>query len=345
MRVVAGMSGGVDSSAAVELLREQGHEVIGCTLVMARGDGAPASPSEAALDRAAETCRKLGIPHLIRDVTGDFERWVTGPFFDEYLAGRTPSPCVACNRHVKVAALLDVADQVGAEMVATGHYARKAIGMDGVARIARGTDAKKDQSYFLCQLTPEQVARMVLPLAPYEKPRVRQLAAAASLPAAAVEDSQGVCFAPKGDYRAFLRERSPEAFEPGDFVDEEGEVLGRHGGVAGFTVGQRKGIGLAGGPWFVKAIDAPSRTIVLTRGAPEPPRSFTVRCEHVELGPAVTVQTRYRAPDLAATYHQEGDLVVVTPQEPGCLAAPGQTCAFYLGDTVVGGGTVVDLRY
>lgn len=345
MRVVVGMSGGVDSSASLELLREQGHDVAGCTLVMARGDGGLASPSAEALERAIETCRELGVPHVVRDVTEDFERWVTGPFFDEYLRGRTPSPCVACNRHVKVAALLGVADELGADAVATGHYAQKVVAPDGTARIARGVDAEKDQSYFLCELTPDQVGRMVLPLARYEKPQVREIAAGASLPAATVEDSQGVCFAPKGDYRAFLRARSPEAFEPGDFVDETGRVLGHHDGVAGFTIGQRKGIGLAGGPWFVKEIDAPSRSITITRGAPVSPAAFTVRAEHLDLGPSVMVQTRYRAAALRASYERRDDLVVVTPEEPGCLAAPGQTCAFYDGNTVVGGGTVVDLRY
>ena len=342
-----GLSGGVDSSTVVARLRDEGHDVVAATLVMERG-GVPV-PSEDALERARALCASLGVEHRAVDVSDAFERNVCTPFAEAYARGRTPSPCVACNRFVKVASLIDLADSLECDRVATGHYVRLEKGDDGVVRVARARDRSKDQSYYLCELSPAQVARFMAPLAASTKDEVRAEAKAASLPAADAAESMGVCFAPSGDYRAFLRERRPDAFEPGDIVDEEGRVLGRHGGIAGFTVGQRRGLDIrtGNGPWFVSAIDPDTRQVSVGRGVRPARKRFGLARAVLTRDPAwfegrpLQVQTHYRGRPLDAHILVEGaGSAAVELAGDGALAAPGQTCAVYDGDVVVAGGTI-----
>lgn len=317
------------------------------TLVMERG-GVPV-PSEEALERARALCASLGVEHYAVDVADAFERRVCGPFAEAYARGRTPSPCVACNRFVKVASLIDLADSLGCDRVATGHYVRLETGDDGVVRVARARDRSKDQSYYLCELSPSQVARFMAPLAQSTKDEVRAEAKAAQIPAANAAESMGVCFAPGGDYRAFLRERRPDAFEPGDIIDERGQVLGRHGGIAGFTVGQRRGLDIrtGDGPWFVSAIDPESRQVSVGQGVRPTCKRFGLTRAVLTREPAwfegrqLQVQTHYRGRPLAARIVVDGpESVSVELAGDGALAAPGQTCAVYDGDVVVAGGTI-----
>lgn len=347
MKVLVGLSGGVDSSATVARLLGQGHEVVAATLVMARG-GTPV-PTADALARARDLCASLDVEHHAVDVSDAFERRVCAPFAEAYAAGLTPSPCVACNRSVKVAALLDLADSLGCDRVATGHYVRIVEGGDSVARVARAEDLSKDQSYYLCGLSPDQVARLLAPLSASTKFEVRAEARAASLAAADAPDSMGVCFAPGGDYRAFLRGRRPDAFEPGDIVDEGGCVLGRHGGIAGFTVGQRKGLNIrtGGGPWFVSSIDPETRQVRVGTGVRPLRASFPLTGTVLSHAPAwyrgryLLVQTHHRGrPEPASITVTAPGEALVELAGPGTLAAPGQTCAVYDGDTVVAGGTI-----
>lgn len=347
MKVVVGLSGGVDSSCAVARLKEAGHEVVAATLLMQQGE--VSVPSKEALAQAQELCDGLGVPFVTRPMDEAFSRQVLEPFVDAYLEGRTPSPCVACNRYVKVAGLMAIADEVGADKVATGHYISLVEGDDGVVRLARGADRAKDQSYFLCQLPPEWIPRLMAPLAASTKDQVRAYAKETSLKAAEAPDSQGVCFAPQGDYRAFLASRRPDAFEPGDIVDEEGQVVGRHSGVAGFTVGQRKGLAITdgAGPYFVTSVDAKARQVQVARQKPPRVTRFWVEdlvstLDLSALEPSqLSVQTHYRARAVPAQVASAGEgRWRVEVEEPGILAVPGQTAAFYQGDVVLGGATI-----
>ncbi|BCV18508.1 tRNA 2-thiouridine(34) synthase MnmA [Leptogranulimonas caecicola] len=351
MKVVVGLSGGVDSSCAVARLKEAGHEVVAATLLMQQGD--VSVPSKESLAQAQELCGTLGVPFIARPMDEAFSRQVLDPFVDAYLSGKTPSPCVACNRYVKVAGLMAIADEVGADKVATGHYISLIEGEDGQVRLARGADRAKDQSYFLCQLPPEWVPRLMAPLAASTKDQVRAYAKEASLKVAEAPDSQGVCFAPQGDYRAFLVSRRPDAFEPGDIVNEEGQVVGHHSGVAGFTVGQRKGLAITdgAGPYFVTSVDASARRVQVARQKPPRTTSFLVgdlvtTMDLSSLDPSqLSVQTHYRAYAVPACVRALGDgLWQVQVEEPGILGVPGQTAAFYQGDVVVGGATIEDER-
>lgn len=349
MKVVVGLSGGVDSSCAVARLKEAGHEVVAATLLMQQGE--VSVPSAEALAQARELCDALGVPFIVRPMDEAFSRQVLDPFVDAYLQGRTPSPCVACNRYVKVAGLIAIGDEVGADKVATGHYISLVEGDDGVCRLARGADRAKDQSYFLCQLPPQWVPRLMAPLAHNTKDQVRAYASRASLKVAHTPDSQGVCFAPRGDYRAFLASKRPDAFEPGDIVNEKGQVVGHHSGVAGFTVGQRKGLAITdgAGPYFVTSVDAAARQVRVARQKPPRATEFWVEdlvctldlCAQDPSG--LSVQTHYRAQAVPARVSPAGEgLWQVTVEAPGILAVSGQTAAFYQGDVVLGGATITD---
>jgi tRNA-specific 2-thiouridylase len=371
--IAVAMSGGVDSSAVAALLRAEGHAVVGLTLQLwnqrrlAGHDGMP----EAVRGRccsiddvydARAVAEHLGIPYYLVNQEARFEAEVVRPFVDEYLAGRTPIPCTLCNNHLKFDALLTTARQIGADRIATGHYARNRWDAErGRWILSRPEDKTKDQTYFLFGLTQEQLSRTLFPLGEMQKAAVRQMAAEAGLALAQKPDSQEICFIPGGNYSAFIAAYLDEKGEAmpdsaGELVMAGGEVLGRHDGIHGFTVGQRKGLGgsLAvaanSGPKYVLAIHPDSHRV--TVGADEELMSRELRAERLNwisvAGLAegeemrVRVKIRHRHEPAWATLRASGtDAVVAMFDEPQRAITPGQSAVFYDGDEVVGGGWIV----
>ncbi len=347
-RVVVAMSGGVDSSVAAALLVEQGCEVIGVTMHLA-GDASRCCSLDDA-DDARRVAERLGIRHYVANYTAEFRSEVIEPFADAYLAGRTPIPCVACNRRFKFRHLLRRARALGAEAVATGHYAR--IDRDpatGLRRLRRAVDEDKDQTYFLFDLDQDQLERVRFPLGGLRKGEVREEARRIGLATAEKPESQEICFVPDGDYAAAVAEIRPDALPgEGDVVDEAGRVLGRHGGVHRFTIGQRRGLGIAADRrLFVTALDAPANRVVvggadalLARAAllegvtwiagdpPPDPIRVSLRIRHRHEGAVARLEL---APGGAARAHFD---------EPARAVAPGQAAVFYDGDVVLGGAWI-----
>jgi tRNA-specific 2-thiouridylase len=345
------MSGGVDSAVAAARCVADGHEVIGISLRLAR-DGSGSCCSLDDFHDARAVADRLGIPHYVFDFRDLFERAVVRPFLAEYLAGRTPNPCALCNQHVKFDVLWQRARELGARRLATGHYAR--IGTDAATgRLALRTavDAAKDQTYFLFGLDQAALGRTLFPVGELTKAEVRAHAAALGLPVAAKPESMEVCFVPDGDAPGFVeRHASPEALRPGLLVDGDGTVVGAHGGVHRFTVGQRRGLGLGGGPRrYVRAIDARTGTVtvgddtglvaagLVTRGtlwsAGAPPA----------LGQLLAVRIRHRHRPVAARLASvDGDAAVVRFEDRGPAVTPGQAAVFYRGELVVGGGWIAE---
>ena len=345
--VAVAMSGGVDSTAAALLLLEAGYHVWGVTLRLQSCPGA-AEAAEREIGAAREACRTLGIPHRVLDLRQRFREAVMDRFVSEYLAGRTPNPCVDCNREIKFGALLDWALEQGADCLSTGHYARvDQAGEDGRWRLLRGLDRKKDQSYVLYQLRQEQLSHLLLPLGSYDKPAIRALVEARGLLNARKADSQDICFIPDGDYAAFLAASGAELV-PGDFVDETGRVLGRHRGLPCYTPGQRKGLGVsAGEPVYVLRKEAAGNRIIL--GPDSALYSTELTAQRVNWlsvpapeGPlAVTAKTRYTQKEAAAMAEVLPDgRLRVTFAEPQRAVTAGQAVVLYVGEAVAGGGTI-----
>jgi tRNA-specific 2-thiouridylase len=356
-RVVVGMSGGVDSTVAAYLLRESGWEVIGVTLRLWSGCEARAEAhrrpccSLSDLREAGLWARRLGLEHLAVDVRREFVQCVVNPFVREYVRGRTPNPCVECNRRLKFPQLLRAAERLGATRVATGHYARVEE-RAGAYRLMRGKDRAKDQSYVLWRLGQEWLSRLLLPLGGLLKSEVCRMAGEMGLETAERQESQDICFLPGRDYREFIEETEPGAFRPGLIVDTEGRVLGRHRGIAGFTVGQRRGLGIAAHrPLYVIDLD-PDRDLVVVGGREE---AEMRRVEAEEAGwvagtPPVpcggsfpaTVKVRYQMEAVPGTVTLSGrDSFAVELEEPVPAAAPGQSAVLYRGEELLGGGIIV----
>ncbi|MBC8536592.1 tRNA 2-thiouridine(34) synthase MnmA [Feifania hominis] len=339
--VVLGLSGGVDSSVAAGLLQQAGFDVVGVMLQIPHA----ASP----VDDARRVAAALDIPLITADVAERFEKYVIAPFAAEYRAGRTPNPCVVCNPSVKFHTLLSIADDLGAEYVATGHYARVARAQTGGRHLLlRAANRQKDQSYMLYRLGQDVLARLLLPLAELDKQAVRALAGEQGLVTADKPDSQEICFVPDGDHAAFL-ERHTGASPAGDFVDGQGCVLGRHRGVIRYTVGQRKGLGVSlGYQAFVSAIDAGANTVTLTADERELFHGGVTLTdcvfhpfERLDAPMRVTAKIRFAAREAAALATPlGGGAVRVDFDEPQRAPAPGQSCVLYDGDTVVGGGFI-----
>lgn len=357
--VVVAMSGGVDSSVAAALLHEHGYRVIGITLNLwdyhASGGNINFESGCCSLDTIADAravCHKLGVPHYVSDFREYFERSVQQNFVEEYLSGRTPNPCVRCNTFIKWGAMLQQSEDLGADFLATGHYGR--VSFNAVSQrweLRRAIDQQKDQSYALWGVRQAALARTIFPLGELTKPQVREIARALGLKTAEKKESQEICFIPDNDYRRYLRERAPEqvaAFGVGAFVDHSGEVLGEHHGVPFYTIGQRKGLGLAfGRPVFVTNIDAGNNTITLGE------EDELLRLEFVATsvnwiaeyrpadGRSVTSKIRYRDAGAAARlFDAEEHAVRVKFLEAQRAITPGQSAVFYDGDVVIGGGVI-----
>lgn len=347
-RVLVAMSGGVDSSVAAALLHEAGYDLVGVTLHLWDADGEDqvgrcCAPEDR--DDARRTCEHLGIPHYVLDEREAFRKHVVDPFVDDYQAGRTPIPCVSCNRTVKLTYLAEVARRFDASHIATGHYARLERSGEGALRLLRGLDHDKDQSYFLFGLPQTTLERLIFPLGELVKTEVREAGRRLGVPNADKPESQELCFVPDGRVGDFI-ERQGTATEPGRIVDSAGEVLGDHTGVANFTRGQRRGLGLGGGGTrYVLRIVADSAEVVVGDEAELYDAELTATDAHWIAGrPAEPfrgeVRIRYRHPGARAD-------IVPTPSgfearfaEPQRAITPGQAAVVYRGDEVIGGGFI-----
>lgn len=350
MRALVAMSGGVDSSVAAALMVEAGHDVVGVTLKQWEGaDGSmPVTGCCTVSDAedARSAARVLGIPYYVLDHVEEFTREVVDRFGREYLAGRTPNPCIECNRRVRFGALFDRMEQLGCDVLVTGHHARVA-GVPGARRLLTAVDEAKDQSYVLHMLGQRQLERIVLPVGEMRKDDVRSHAARLGLRTASKPDSQDLCFV-AGDYRDLIRARFPEADRPGEIVDQGGAVIGEHDGTTGFTIGQRKGLGVAvGEPRFVTSIDAPkgrvvigSREQLLSSGCSIDGMSWVSGSPPSD--DRVEVKVRYRSEAVPARLDGRDDGWWVWFDEPQEAVAPGQAGVLYRGEEVLGGGTIED---
>ena len=352
-RVVVGMSGGVDSSAAAALLLEQGYDVVGITLKLWPQDCVNRAEDKCcgpqAVTDARSVSHKLGIPYYLVDEAEDFQRQVIQYFADEYKAGRTPNPCVLCNEKLKFGALIQRARRLGAEYVATGHFARvEKRDADGRMLLKRGRDSRKDQSYFLFSLRQDQLARSLFPLGEMTKSDTRGVARQNALKTADKEESMEICFVPDKDYGRFLQQAKLVDRHRGDIVNLSGQVLGHHEGIEFYTIGQRKGLGISSPkPLYVIELDAARNRVVVSDETALDRDEFSVdRCNWIpfETPPAsleVTAKIRYNHPGTTATVtpRADGGARVKLHQAQRAIT-PGQACVFYQDDLVVGGGWI-----
>ncbi len=345
-RVLVGMSGGVDSSVAALLLKEQGYDVTGMTMRLRTAGGNDGSHgAEDDIQDARRVCEALGIEHMVLDLTEEFSRRVMDNFAAEYKNGRTPNPCIACNKHLKFGAALQRALMLDFDYVATGHYVLRRE-ENGKALLYR-SPSPKDQSYMLYSLTPFQLEHSLFPLGNMDKPAIRKLAEEAGLPVAQKPDSQDICFVEDGDYVGFLARYAGITDIPGDFLDADGTVIGRHKGIFHYTIGQRKGLGAFGAPRYVTGIDAARNAVTLGPEGSQYRQELVAEEVNFIPFPALTeekrVQTsvRYRArPADATLYPMENGCVRVVFDIPQRSVTPGQAVVFYDGDLLVGGGTI-----
>ncbi len=339
--VFVGMSGGVDSSVAAVMLKEQGYNVEGVTLRLK-----PDSLADKDIEDAHRAAHSAGVKLHVLDLRELFKKKVIDYFANEYLHGATPNPCVVCNRDIKFGAMLDYALENGADFLATGHYASLEKN-DGITLLKRSASAK-DQSYFLCMLSQHQLSHAMFPLDSMEKDEIRKLAEQYGLSVAAKKDSQEICFIPDNNYTGFISSLGLRDMGEGDFVDTDGKVIGRHKGIMNYTVGQRKGLGAFGRPMFVTRVDMENNRVVLGECGAQYSDSFSAEGVNWILGDfpqeelRAQVKIRFRAPAAQATVTPtDSGSLLVRFDEPQRSVTPGQFAAFYDGDTVLGGGRIV----
>lgn len=350
-KIIVGLSGGVDSSVAAWLLKEQGYDVIGVTMSHFREKGLLPGEKSAAdkiVEDAAKVAEFLGIPHHVVDVCAQFKEEVIDYFTKEYISGRTPNPCVVCNRYIKWKAMLEEGERLGARLMATGHYAQITQLPNGRYAVRSSVTAAKDQTYALYGLTQEQLSRTRMPVGAYEKSEIRKMAEDIGIPVASKPDSMEICFIPDGDYAKFITENTGITAKKGKYVNMAGDILGEHQGIIHYTVGQRKGLNLAmGRPVFVTEIRPETNEVVI--GENEDVFAPALLCSRLNPmsvpeftdGMEVMAKIRYNHRGAPAVLENcGGDRLLVKFKEPQRAITPGQAVVFYQGDCVAGGGVI-----